>query len=78
MPRLIDSRTGSVLGSFSSEEAAQLNALLREPSVSEEPFVIDPQVVERFAETGASDRLLAVLQQVLQGREDFALDWEAD
>jgi hypothetical protein len=78
MPRLIDRRSGDYLGSFSTSECAQLRALLETPSTSEEPFEIDPQVVERFAEAGASERVLTVLQQVLQDRGDFALDWEAD
>ena len=79
MPRLVDRRTGQPLGTFSVEESAQLSALLAAPSTSEEPYVVDPEIVERFAERGGiSDRLLAVLQQVLQGREDFAFDWETD
>jgi hypothetical protein len=31
-----------------------------------------------MAEAGASERLLIVLQQILQGREDFDLDWEPE
>jgi hypothetical protein len=76
MPTMIDQRSGRYLGRFSEEECAQLMALLNAPPTSEEPMLIDPDVVERLAEAGASERTLVVLQQVLQDREDFVLGWE--
>lgn len=78
MPRMIDRRTGTYLGTLSDEECTQLMALFDEPTRDDEPLPIDPDVVERLAESGASERMLAVLQQILQGREDFDLGFEAD
>ncbi len=78
MPRIIDRRTGNHLGTLTEEECAQLMALFEEPTRDDEPLPIDPEVLERFAESGASERLLAVLQQILQGREDFDLGFEPD
>ena len=78
MPRIFDRRTGAHLGTLSEDECAQLMALFEESTRSEEPIPIDPELVERLAESGASERLLAVLGQILQGREDFDLDWEPD
>ena len=76
MPTMVDQRSGRPLGSFSEQECAQLMAILNTPPTSEEPMLIDPEVVERLAEAGASERMLVVLQQVLQDREDFVLGWE--
>lgn len=78
MPRIVDRRTGSDLGTFTQEECAQLMALFDEPTRPEEPIAIDPDLVERFIESGASDRLVVVLQQILQGREDFDIGIEPD
>lgn len=78
MPRIFDRRTGKHLGRLSEDECAQLMALFAEPTRGEEPLPIDPDDVEQLAESGASDRLLAVLQQILQGREDFDIGWEPD
>lgn len=76
MPRIYDRRTGRDLGMLSEQEWVQLMALLEEPTDDEMPSPIDPDAVERLAESGASDRLLSVVRQILQGREDFDLDWE--
>lgn len=76
MPRIIDRRTGRNLGTLSEQEWSQLMALLEEPTDDEMPTPIDPEAVERLAESGASERLLTVVQQILQGREDFDLDFE--
>jgi hypothetical protein len=76
MPTMVDQRSGRYLGDFSEQECAQLMALLNTPPSSEEPVLIDPDVVERLAESGASERMLVVLQQVLQDREDFVLGWD--
>lgn len=78
MPRILDRRTGAHLGTLSQDECAQLMALFEESTRLDEPIPIDPDLVERIAESGASDRLVAVLQQILQGREDFDLGWEPD
>lgn len=78
MPRLFDRRTGHYLGWLTQEECTQIMALFEEPRRDEEPSALDPDVLQRMAEAGASERLLAVLEQILQGREDFDLDWEPD
>ena len=78
MPRIVDRRTGNDLGTFTEEECAQLMALFDEPTRYEEPYPIDPDLVERFVESGASERLVVVLQQILQGREDFDIGIEPD
>lgn len=78
MPRIFDRRTGKHLGWLTEHECAQLMALFEEPTRGEEPIPIDPDELEQFAESGASGRLLAVLQQILQDREDFDIGWEPD
>jgi hypothetical protein len=78
MPRIIDRRTGAHLGRLTESEYAQLMALFEEPTRDEEPIPIDPEVVARLAESGASERLLSVLQQMLEGREDYDLGFEPD
>lgn len=78
MPRIIDRRTGNDLGTFTEQECDQLMALFAEPTRYEEPYPIDPEVIERFAESGASERLMTVVEQILQGREDFDIGIEPD
>lgn len=78
MPRIFDRRTGAHLGTLSEEECAQLMTLFEESTRTFDPIPIDPELVEGLAESGASERLMAVLQQILQGREDFDLGWEPD
>jgi hypothetical protein len=53
-------------------------SLFEEPTRDEEPTPIDPDAVERLAESGASDRLMTVVLQILQDDEDFDLGWEPD
>lgn len=82
MPRLIDRRTGRHLCTITEEEFVQLMSLFEEPvgeGPADEPLMpIDPDLLERLAESGASERVLMVAQQILQGREDFDLGWEPD
>jgi hypothetical protein len=78
MPRIYDRRSGRYLGTLTDAECAQLMSLFEEPKREDDPITLDPDLVERMAEAGASERLLIVLQQILQGREDFDLDWEPD
>lgn len=78
MPRIYDRRSGTYLGWLNEEECEQLRTLFEEPTRIDEPAPIDPDAVERLAKAGASERLIAVLQQILQGREDFDLDYEPD
>lgn len=77
MPRLIDRRTGTHLGELSEQEYVQLRALLEEYPDEGVPAAIDADALERLAESGASERLLAVARQILQGREDFDVGWES-
>ena len=76
--RIFDRRTGKRLGVLSEQECKQLMVLFEEPTRDEEPSLIDPDLLERFAESGASEQLITVVQQILQGREDFDLDFEPD
>ena len=78
MPRIVDQRTGRHLGTLDETECAQLMALFEEPTRGEEPIPIDPDIIERMAESGASDRLIAVLQQIMQDPEGFDPGWEPD
>jgi hypothetical protein len=74
MPKIIDRRTGECLGKLTHDEHAQLIALLAEPTRTEEPLPIDPDMLDQFAEAGASKRLLLVLEQVQRGDIDFEPD----
>lgn len=78
MPKLYDRRTGNYLGRFTEQECVQLRAMLQAPPAEDEPYAVDPNVIERYAEAGASDRVLAVVHQILQDPEDFDPDWEPD
>lgn len=78
MPRIYDRRSGRYLGTLTDAECAQLMSLFEEPKREDDPVALDPDLMERMAEAGASERLLVVLQQILQGREDFDLGWEPD
>lgn len=78
MPRLYDRRSGRYLGQLSEHECVQLMSLFDEPRREDDPVPIDPEIIERWADAGASERLLSILMQLLQGREDFDLDWEPD
>lgn len=78
MPRLYDRRSGRYLGQLSEYECAQLTSLFDEPGRGDDPIPLDPDVVERLAEAGASDLLLSVLQQMLEGGDEFDLGWEPD
>lgn len=78
MPRIFDRRTGRDLGRLTEQDCAQLMSLFEEPTRDEEPTPIDPDAVERLAESGASDRLMIVVRQILQDDEDFDLGWEPD
>lgn len=75
MPHLIDRRTGRILGTLSQAECEQLTALFAEPLADEAPTPFDPAILAQLAEMGASDRLLGVLQQLNEGREDVELGW---
>ncbi|MBF6024838.1 hypothetical protein [Lysobacter niastensis] len=77
MPRLYDRRSGRHLGTLTNDECAQLLALLDELQGDDE-LAPEPDQIEGWTATFASDRVMAVAQQVLQGREDFDLDWEPD
>lgn len=78
MPRIIDRNTGRYLGTLSDAECTQLMALFEEPARSDEPLPFDPDLLEDLAESGASEQLLLMLQQILQGREDLDLGVEPD
>lgn len=76
MPTIIDRRTGRELGRLSELEYTQLMSLFEESWDDELPAPIDPDALERLAESGASPRLMAVVMQILQGGEDFDVGWE--
>lgn len=78
MPNIIDRRSGRFLGKLSERDCAQLMAIFEEPTRGEEPYPFDPEIILDLAEAGASEELLAVLQQLLQGREDFDLGIEPE
>jgi hypothetical protein len=78
MPRIIDRTTGRYLGTLTDQECAQLMTLFDEPTRTDEPFPFDPDLVEDLAESGASERVLAVLRQIQQGREDMDIGVEPD
>lgn len=78
MPRIVDRTTGRYLGTLTDQESAQLMALFDEPTRTDEPFPFDPDLIDDLAESGASERVLAVLQQIQQGKEDLDLDVEPD
>ena len=80
MPTLVDRRTNRTLGHFSDAECEQLAKLLEEPGFDDDgaPMPVDPQLVETMVEAGASRELVAVLEQLLQGRETFDLAIEPD
>jgi hypothetical protein len=78
MPQLYDRRSGLPVARFSNEEYLQLKALLEAPPSSEEPEPVDSEALERLSASGVSDRVLTVLQQILQDREDFVPGWEPD
>lgn len=78
MPRIIDRNTGRYLGTLTDAECAQLMALFDEPTRSDEPFPFDPDLIEDLAESGASEHLLLMLQQILQGQEDLDIGVEPD
>lgn len=78
MPRIIDRSSGRELGRLSELEYGQLMSLFEESWDDELPAPIDPDAIERLAESGASPRLMAVVMQILQGGEDFDVGWEPD
>ncbi|MCF7220356.1 hypothetical protein [Marilutibacter chinensis] len=78
MPRLYDRRSGRYLGKLSEHECNRLMSLFEEPGREDDPIPLDPELIERWAEAGASDLLLSILQQLLEGSDDFDLDWEPD
>lgn len=78
MPKIFDRRSGRHLGYLNDEECAQLMALFEEPTRDEEPLPLDPELIERMAASGASERLLVLLRQIIEGREDFDVGWEPD
>jgi hypothetical protein len=78
MPRLIDRRSGAYLGSFSREECTLLTAILQAQAECGQALQPDAETIERCAAAGVSDRLLAVLQQLLQRHEACTLEWDPD
>lgn len=73
MPRILDRTTGRQLGDLDEQEYAQLMSLL-----GKQPALTAPDVVDRLAGSGASGQLLAVVRQILEGGEDFEVEWESD
>ncbi|WP_368563522.1 hypothetical protein [Pseudoxanthomonas sp. UTMC 1351] len=78
MPRIVDRTTGRYLGTLTEQESKQLMALFDEPTRTDEPFPFDPDLIDDLAESGASAPLLAMLRQILQGKEDLDIDVEPD
>jgi hypothetical protein len=78
MPRILSRRTGRELGVLDEHEYAQLMALFAASADGQAPAPVGPDAVARLAGSGASARLLAVVRQILQDREDFEVDWEQD
>jgi len=72
MATIYDRRTGRAVGTLSAREIAELRTLLvEEVSTDPDDYPIDPEEIDRLAESGASPTLLAILRQMLEGREDF-------
>lgn len=78
MPIIIDRRSGRRLGQLSEQDCRQLMAIFDEPTRVEDPYPFDPEIILDLADAGASEELIGVLQQLLQGREDFDLGIEPD
>lgn len=78
MPRILDRRTGRQLGELSEQEYTQLMSLFEESPDDGLPAPVDPDAVERLAGSGASERLMMVVQKILQGCDDFEVEWEQD
>lgn len=78
MPRILGSRTGRDLGELNEREYELLMTLFKVSPEGRAPSPISPEAVERLVQSGASERLLAVVQKILRGHEDFEVDWEQD
>lgn len=78
MPRIFERSTGRHLGDLSEQEYTQLMSLFPESPDGSQPAPIDSAAAERLAGSGASERLLAVVQQILESGEDFEVEWESD
>lgn len=78
MPRIFARPTGRHLGDLNEREYTQLMSLFSESPGDKQPASIGPDAVDRLAGSGASERLLMVVQEILQGCEDFEVEWEPD
>jgi len=76
MPTIVDRRTGRELGRLSELEYAQLMSLFEESWGEEPPSPIDPDALERLAESGASELLMTIATQILHG-EDVDVGWDS-
>lgn len=77
MPRIFERPTGRHLGDLNEQEYTQLMSLFESPNDTQ-PAPIGPKAVERLVESGASERLLAVVRKILAGGGDFEVEWESD
>ena len=78
MPRIYDPRTGRDLGLLSEQDYTRLMAMMAPPCDQvPPPGPLDPSVVEQLVDE-ASPPLRAVICAILDGCEDFEVEWEPD
>jgi hypothetical protein len=78
MPRILGRLSGRNLGELDEHEYGQLMAVFEALPRGKTSSSSGPDVVERLTGSGASERLLAVVQQILRDGEDFEVEWEPD
>jgi hypothetical protein len=76
MPRIFDRRSQRTIGVLDADEYAMFLDLLQQPDIEDESPQIDASAVERLESLHASDNLLLIVRQVLDGGDDLDLGWE--
>lgn len=76
MPKLYNATTGAELGEITDEQLEFLQDQLEEESAEDQDYYINQETLEYFAEQGADQALIDLLQAALAGRDEIDIRWD--
>lgn len=75
MIRLTDKESGVELGQISEEQLSFLQAQLEEESLEDQDYYLNQATLDMFESQGADPALLALLREIMAGREELEIVW---
>ena len=74
--RIIDKQSGAHLGEIGAEDLQLMIDQFEEESSRDQDYFIDQDTINILAEAGASERLVALLREVVGTSEGVDIRWE--